>query len=148
MVTEKQNEVKVGGFTLTWFIKDNETHQNQDVLDLNESWKPETKSEYEGSFLFETLDLVSQGMRQKLEADSLWETLVRHRWSNEILRNSSSRLTEETKDLVLRNVNRELMLSYSEVVLSDEDLLLGTKLFFVLHYYLKTLEESAKLSIF
>ena len=87
-------------------------------------------------------------MRHKLQAESLWETLLRHRWSNKILRNSSPSLTEETKDLVLRDVNKELRLTYSEAVLSDDDLLLGTKLFFVLHYYLHTLEESAKLSIF
>ena len=66
---------------MTWFIKDNESHQNPDVLDLNGSWKPETESRYEGSLLFETLDLVSQGMRHKLQAESLWETLLRHRWS-------------------------------------------------------------------
>ena len=48
----------------------------------------------------------------------------------------------------MRDVNKELRLAYSEAVLSDDDLLLGTKLFFVLHYYLHTLEESAKLSIF
>ena len=118
---------------MTWFIKDNETQQNPDVLDLNESWKPETESMYEGSLLFETVDLVSQGMRQKLDADS---------------RDSSPRLTEETKDLVLRDVNKEMRLTYSEAVVSDEELLLGSKLFFVLHYYLDTLEESAKLSIF
>ena len=148
LLTGKQNEVEIGGFTLTWFIKDNETQQNPDVLDLNESWKPETESMYEGSLLFETVDLVSQGMRQKLDADSLWETLLRHRWSKKILRDSSPHLTEETKDLVLRDVNRELRLTYSEAVVSDEELLLGSKLFFVLHYYLDTLEESAKLSIF
>ena len=44
LLNGKQDEVKIGGFIMTWFIKDNESHQNPDVLDLNGSWKPETES--------------------------------------------------------------------------------------------------------
>ena len=57
-------------------------------------------------------------------------------------------MDNETVEGVLNKMNKVLSVTYSEALLSDEELILGTELFFVLHYCFETLQESVKLSMF
>ena len=138
----------MGGFKITWYIVNDATDdQNPDKFD-EIPWSAVVKPRYETGHLLETLDMVSQGLRQNVQQIFLWDNLLRHRWTKDTVQEASSCLNAEAQERVLKTMNKDLSGTYLETLLFDEELVLGTKLFFVIHHCFETLQESVKLSMF
>ena len=144
----RPNDAVKGGFKITWYVVNDETRKQKPDKFEEIPWRAVVEPRYETGHLLETVDMVSQGRRQNFPEISLWEKLLRQKWTKETVRDSSSRLNAEEIDAVLKNMNKDLSGTYSEALLSDEELVLGTELFFVLHYSFETIQESVKLSMF
>ena len=146
-LTAEEIDLRIGGFTLTWFIDQNQTRL--DLVDFGNKWEHVVEPKYKNGLLKDTLDLVSQTNQQGISPNSLQDSLLRQRWTKEILQQPTACLTTELKNDLLKSINTKLsFVTYSEVLMSDKVLEYGTELFFCLHYCMENLQESVKLSIF
>ena len=78
----------------------------------------------------------------------VWESMLRHRWSREILQRASACLTKSAELEILNKKRIEMNLTNTESFISENDIEMGTKLFIDLHYCPNSVQESIKLSMF
>ena len=150
----------IGGFALSWrAVKNN---RNSHKLNMNEEdvafvhetqWMPKniSNSKKKNWLLMSTVNLVQESRKRNLKEETLWNVLLKWRWSNVIIKESPC-LDELRVAQVIVQSGQELNLRYgfNTCISSDseEELVLATKLFSVLHYCPQHLVESAKLSAF
>ena len=94
------------------------------------------------------MNLVRESKIKELSEDLVWQALLKHRWSKEILKDAIC-LDQSRKHEVILKAAQELNLvtGYDSWV-PEEDLSFGFQLYSCVHYCPSTLGEAAKLSFF
>ena len=137
----------VGGFKIEWHM---EGH-NVANLSNNKSerfWVQRVCQKGENRNMKTVMNLVRESKINKVSEDLVWKSLLRQRWSREILGRSPC-LNESEEQQVIVKAAQELNLAtgYNSWV-PEEDLAFGFKLYSSIHYCQATPAEAAKLSFF
>ena len=93
------------------------------------------------------MNLVRESKVKKVNEDEVWRSLLKQRWSKDILGQSAGCLSESQEHKVIVEAAQELSLTpgYKSWV-PEEDLALGFKLYSLVHYCPAIPAEAAKLS--
>ena len=142
---------RTGGFAIRWQMKGQfDVPQDNTDAEIPGHWtqKNEPNSETMNVNLMSLLNLVTQTKINKIQEKMLWDSLLKHRWTKDIVDNSTC-LTEDQEFTVIRKAAQELGLVYGvSSWVPDEDLALGLKLYSITHMCPPRSVEAVKLSEF
>ena len=141
---------EIGGFAISWQLEGLSEPEVNRKSETNIRWKPKSKPYNDGNNrnLFLMMNLVRESRINKVSEQNVWETLLRHRWTEKIIRNYFC-LSEDEEHWVIMKTAQELNLVCGfNAWVPDQDLSLGMKLYSVVHNCPRYLEEAAKLSLF
>ena len=106
-------------------------------------------SEGENTNMRTVMNLVRESKAKKVSKDMVWKSLLKQRWSKEILGQSAGCLNESEQHEVIIKAAQELSLTPGyKCWVPEEDLAFGFKLFSVVHYCPPIPAEAARLSFF
>ena len=140
------NSSIVNGFSLIWQIK----QANHDRQLREDVWKMKPVDPiFKDKSMLAVMNLIREGKKHKVSENKMWDAILKHRWSPEILKNESPCLEEDQKYKVIIKAAQELDLTVGfNAWIPDTDLEFGAKLFSAIHYCPKHLAEAARMSIF
>ena len=147
---EEEGLEMIGGFRLEWYFKW-PAKSRTEVKDATQNlWRKGYAPKSNGSNLniLTLMNLVRESKRNKIDEGKVLHTLLKHRWSEDIVKSSPCLDREETYD-VIKKVAAELGLvhSFNNWVL-EEDLTFGLELYSIIQKCPAHLVEATKMSIF
>ena len=140
----------IGGFMLKWHLKEQGLSQVDSTIKSNTLWKPKKKQfpDRTNQNLLLMMNLVRESRLNRVNEQDVWKTLLKFRWSEEIITDYVC-LSEDVEHRVITKTSQELNLVCGfNAWVPDEDLLLGMRLYSVVHDCPRHLEEAVKLSLF
>lgn len=146
------NNSLIGGFKLNWHLG-RSTHKNLAAEgDKVISWRKRKSDQClkrACKNMRVIMNLLREGKKRKVSKEDILGSVLKHRWSPEILNSGSYCLSEEREYQVIANTAYDFKLTiWHDSWIPDEDLRFGAKLYSFIHYCPKHLGESAKLSRF
>ena len=143
---QSNNEVTIGGFRVNWYLRGShepEVNNNTQLI-----WQTKYDQKLSNKNVLASMKLVRESKKKKVDSKTLWKSVLKHRWSEDILSDSVC-LSETQKYNVIRRVAAELNLTCDfESWIPDEDLAFGLELYAIVHYCPSVSVESAKLAVF
>ena len=139
----------VGGFKIEWQVNghkagEKSNNQNETFWVQNENQVSSNKDPN----LRTVLNLVRESKVNKVSEEDVWRSLLKHRWSKEILSHSTC-LDEGQEHKVIVKAAQELnLVSGYNAWVPNEDVVFGFKLYSSVHYCPSTPADAAKLSHF
>ena len=150
MSSPKENSASkgsaVGGFKIEWQV---EGHKTENKLNKKGERSWVQNSEGENTNMRTVMNLVRESKVKKVSEDMVWRSLLKQRWSKEILGQSAGCLNESEQHEVIVKAAQELSLTPGyKYWVPEEDLAFGFKLFSIVHYCPPIPAKAAKLSFF
>ena len=147
------NSKVIGGFKIRWKVKGASVAQYEPKEKVGGHWEPKYE-QFEhppkkiNFGLMTFVNLVQQSKVKRVSEQRVWTSLLKHRWTGELIR-SSPCLTDLQEYTVVGKAAKELglVLSSSSRV-SDEDLAFAMELYSIVHFCPSVSVEAAKLSVF
>ena len=139
----------IGGFTIKWHIMVSNTTKDREDINKEQVWDQKYDPVENSRNVLSLMNMVREIKRKNVDEDDVWKSLLRQRWSNEILKDFLSPCLDEDQeyDVILKTA-KELNLDQSvSTWVPDEDLGFGKELYSIIKCPFH-LTEAAKLSQF
>ena len=148
--TDEAKQEVIGGFAINWYLKGSNTTENKGIGTVELPW--ELSSSYKSAGhnvnILTVMNLVRESKIRSIGKQVVLRSILRHRWTKEILRNSPC-LEEKQEDNVIRSAAQELGLAHGIATwIHEENLAFGLELYSILHYCPSHVVEAARLSMF
>ena len=141
------NNKMIGGFILRWDVSESNSTEDNGHIKEEQTWKQKYDPVENNRNVLTLMKMVRESKVKNVDEKDVWKSLLRNRWSSEIIRNSPC-LTEEQEFNVILKTTRELNLDFGvSRCVPGEDLAFGKELYSVVKCPFHV-SEAAKLSQF
>lgn len=138
----------IGGFTIKWHVKGSSTTKEIDATSKEQVWdQVYDPVEKNSRSILTLLKMVRESKRNNVDEKDVWKSLLKNRWTSEIIKYSPCLSEDEEYDVIVKTA-QELNLDHGvNSFVPDEDLAFGKKLISIIKCPFHV-AEAAKLSQF
>ena len=135
----------IGGFIIEWHVKESNTIDDNGHINKEQGWVQKYDPVENTGNMLTLMKIVRESKRNNVEEKVVWKSLLKHRWSSEIIRDSPCLDEDEEYGVILKTA-KELNLDFGvNSWVPSEDLALGKDLFSIIKCQFPAVEV-AKLS--